>query len=370
MIKRMIIMLIMVSLVLGGIFGFIEFKGRMIKQFMSSQGEPPQTVSTITARYEDWLPTLEAIGSLRAIQGVEISSEVAGLVTEIYFQQGDTIIANTPLVQLRADDDIAKLKALQATAELAKITWHRSEAQFNAKAISQQTLDFDKANLAVALANVNAQQAVVNKKTIRAPFSGRLGIRAIDLGQYLNAGTTITNMQNLDTVYVDFYLPQQNLGILKLGQAIKVTSDAYPNRKFTGEITVIDPKVDPNTRNVLVRATLKNPEHRLLPGMYSKVELIIGASERYITLPRSAISFNSYGATVFVIDQNQQKWVARQAFVTTGETRGDQISIIKGINEGETIVSSGQIKLHNGTIVLINNSHQPSNDANPQPIDQ
>ncbi len=376
MTKRMLIMLFAVSLVLGAVFGFIEFKGRMIKQFMTAQGEPPQTVSTMTAGYQEWQPELKAVGSLRAVHGVELSAEVAGIVTEIHFKQGDNITANTPLLQLRADSDHAKLKSLTAAAALARITYLRSEGQFKANAISKQTLDADKANLDVALANVAEQQALVDKKTLRAPFAGQVGVRNVDLGQFLNAGTTIATLQALDTVFVDFLLPQQALAALKAGQTVNLKTDTYPNQTFTGEISVINPKVELNTRNVLVRATLKNPEHQLLPGMYATVTIRVGKPQHHITLPRSAISFNPFGATVYLIDKQEAsnnapvKLTAKQSFVTTGETRGDQIAIINGVNEGDTVVTSGQIKLRNGTPVLIDNSVQPSNDADPQPIDQ
>jgi len=376
MFKRMLIMLIVVGVVLGGVFGFIEFKGRMMKQFMTAQGEPPQTVSTIIASYQNWLPKLEAIGTVRASQGVELSSEVAGLVSAIYFKQGDKVAASSTLVQLRVDDETANLKSLIATAELARITFRRSEAQFNAKAISQQTLDMDRANLNIALANVAAQQALIDKKTIRAPFAGQLGIRTVDAGQFLAAGTAIATLQALDTVYADFYLPQQHLAELKTGLTVLLTSDAYPQQEFTGIISVINPKVETDTRNVLVRATFDNPEHKLLPGMYVKVHVVTGDAQPIITIPRTAISFNSFGATVFVVDNKakdangEAKLVARQAFVTTGASRGDQISLVKGINDGDQIVTSGQIKLHNGTAVLVDNTQQPSNEPNPQPIDR
>jgi len=376
MIKRMLIMLVLTGLVIGGIFGFIAFKGRMIKQFMASQGEPPQTVSTITAGLLEWSPKLEAIGSLRAVQGTELSAEVPGIIAEIYFHQGDNVQAGEPLLQLRADDDIAKLKSLNATAELARITYLRDQSQFKAKAISEQTLDIDKANLNVATANVAQQQALLDKKLIRAPFSGQLGIRSVDPGQYLDAGATIATLQALDTIFADFYLPQQALAQLKTGQTVTVKTDTYPNQDFTGTISVINPKVDLNTRNVLVRASLKNPQHKLLPGMYATIQVAIGATERFITLPRTAITFNPFGATVFRVVSNGQdgkdkdKLIARQAFVTTGETRGDQIAIIKGVNEGDIVVTSGQIKLRNGSPILVNNSIQPSNDASPQPKDE
>jgi membrane fusion protein (multidrug efflux system) len=376
MFKRMIIMLIVVGLVLGGIFWFINFKGRMIKEFMMSQGEPLQTVSTTTAGYLEWLPKQEAVGSLQAVQGTNISAEVSGIVAEIHFKQGDNVKLGTPLLQLRADDDIAKLASLKATAQLARTTYQRDLKQFRAEAISKQTVDTDKANLDIALANIAYQQALIDKKLIRAPFTGRLGVRLVDVGQYLDAGTPIANLQALDTIFADFFLPQQALAKLKIGQQVTLKTDAYPTQTFTGTITVINPKIDINTRNVLIRATLKNPKHKLLPGMYAAVNVTTGQAERYITLPRTAITFNSFGATVYRVEKNgkdekgRPRLITKQSFVTTGETRGDQIAILKGVNEGETIVTSGQIKLHNGSPVAVDNSIQPSNDEAPQPIDQ
>jgi len=376
MIKRMIIMLIVVGIVLGGIFGFINFKGRMTKKFMTSQGEPLQTVSTITAGFLEWLPKLEAVGSLQAVQGTNISAEVSGIVAKIHFKQGDNVKLGTPLLQLRADDDLAKLQSLKATEQLARITYQRDLEQFRAEAISKQTVDIDKANLDVAVANVAQQQALVDKKLIRAPFAGRLGVRLVDVGQYLDAGTPISNLQALDTIFVDFFLPQQALPLLKTGQTVSLKSDAYPALDFIGNITVINPKVDVNTRNVLVRATLNNPGHKLLPGMYATVNVATGAAQRFITLPRTAIAFNPFGSTVFRVESNgkdgksNHKQIAKQVFITTGESRGDQITILKGVNEGDIVVTSGQMKLRNGTPVAINNSVLPGNDAAPQPRDE
>ncbi|MEI6269670.1 MAG: efflux RND transporter periplasmic adaptor subunit [Methylococcaceae bacterium] len=376
MIKRMIIMLIVVGLILGGIFGFISFKGRMIKEYMTSQGVPLQTVSTITANSLEWLPKLEAVGSLQAVQGANMSAEVAGIVEKIYFKQGDNVKVGTPLLQLRAYDEIAKLESLKASAQLARITYNRNQAQFSVNAISKQTLDIDKANLDVAIANVGQQQALVDKKLILAPFTGRLGIRLVDVGQYLEAGTAISTLQALDTVFVDFFLPQQALESLKISQKLTLKTDAYPAQTFTGDITVINPKVDIDTRNVQVRATLINPDHKLLPGMYANVTIATGLAHRYITLPRTTITFNAFGSTVYRVDANGQdetgkpKLVAKQSFVTTGDTRGDQIAILTGVKEGETIVTTGQLKLRNGSPVIVDNSIQPSNDATPQPKDQ
>ena len=376
MIKRMIIMLSIVGIILTGIFGFISFKGRMIKQFMSAQGEPLQTVSTTTAESLEWSPKLEAVGNIQAIQGINVSAEVAGIVDEIYFKQGDTVKAGTPLLQLRAYDDKAKLDSLKAAVQLAQVTYLRDQAQYEVNAISKQTLDIDKANLDMANANAAQQQALLNKKLIRAPFTGQLGIRQVDEGQYLEAGAAICTLQALDTVFADFYLPQQLLGSLKLGQQVNLKSDTYPAQTFTGEITVINPKVELNTRNVRLRATLKNSQNKLLPGMYVTVNITTGAANSFITLPRAALTFNTFGSSVYRIEKNGvdekglPKLIAKQSIVITGAMRGDQVAILSGISAGDTIVTAGQIKLHNGSPVTVDNSIQPSNQANPQPIDQ
>ena len=374
MIKRLLIMLVIVGLIFGGIFGFINFKAKMIKQYMASMGNASQTVSTTVASYQDWSSNLNAVGSLAPVQGADLSAEVSGIVTEIFFQQGDDVVAGSPLVQLKADDDIAKLKSLKATEELAHLTYQRNQAQLLAKAISQQIVDSNKADLTRASANVAEQQALVNKKLIRAPFSGRLGIRTVNLGQYLNAGTSIVTLQALNTLYVDFFLPQQSLAKIAIGQTIEVHIDAYPSQKFMGKVVVINPKVDANTRNVQIRAVLDNAKHQLLSGMYANVEVVTDSAQRALTLPNTTISFNSYGSTVFLIETNKdeqgtEKRTAKQVFVTTGATRGDQVVILKGIKEGDTVVTSGQLKLRNGSVVLINNTVQPSNEANPQPND-
>ncbi len=376
MAKRMIVMLLLVGLTLGGVFGFIAFKNRLIKRTMQAQSHPPQTVSTTRAVYQEWLPRLEAVGSVRAEQGADLSAEVAGIVSAIEFKQGDEVKAGALLVQLRAEDDIAKLESLKSAAELARITYLRDQAQFEAKAVSRQTLDTDAANLKQALANAAQQQALVNKKSIRAPFAGQLGIRRVDLGQYLSAGTAVVTLQSLDPVFVDFFLPQQTLAEIQVGQAVSVRTDAYPDEHFGGRIAVIDPKVDADTRNIQVRGVFKNPGHRLLPGMYASVSVAVGQPRRYLTLPLTAITFNPDGATVFRVEQNGKdkqgnpRLVARQNFVTLGETRGDQVAVIKGVSEGETVVTAGQIKLRNGSTVLINNTVEPTNDAAPQPPDE
>jgi membrane fusion protein (multidrug efflux system) len=377
MTKRMVIMLIAVAIVFGGIFGFQAFKASMIKKFMTAMGSPPQTVSATKAAYGEWQPKLEAVGSLRAVLGAELSLEVAGVVDTITFNSGDDIEQGKLLLKLRAGDEVAKLESLRAVAELNEITYERDQKQFKMQAVSQATLDTDAANLKNAKAQVVQQQAILDKKFLRAPFDGHLGIRAVDLGQYLSAGTPIVTLQALDPIFVDFFVPQQSVDQVRLGQSVIVKVGVFKDQTFAGEISAINPKVDAGSRNVQIRATLKNPDHKLLPGMYATVDIATGAPQSYITLPQTAISFNPYGDTVYVVDSKAvdtagkpPQLIARQTFVTTGPTRGDQVAVLKGIDEGDLIVTAGQIKLHNGSTVLIDNSITPTADAAPVLIDR
>ena len=377
MTKRMVIMLIAVAIVFGGIFGFQAFKASMIKKFMTAMGSPPQTVSAAKAAYSAWQPKLEAIGTLRAVKGADLSLDVPGVVASISFNSGDDVEQGAPLLKLRVEDDLAKLESLQAMAELSEIVNQRDQKQFKMQAVSQATLDTDAANLKNAKAQVVQQQAIIDKKFLRAPFAGHLGIRAVDLGQYLAAGTVIVTLQALDPILIDFFLPQQAVDQVRLGQSVTVKIDAFKDQTFAGEISAINPKVDAGSRNVQIRATLKNPDHKLLPGMYATVDIATGAPQSYITLPQTAISFNPYGDTVYVVDSKAvdtagkpPQLIARQTFVTTGPTRGDQVAVLKGIDEGDLIVTAGQIKLHNGSTVLIDNSITPTADAAPVLIDR
>jgi membrane fusion protein (multidrug efflux system) len=377
MTKRMVIMLVAVAVVLGAIYGFQVFKGIMIKKFMSAMGNPTQTVSVTKAAYSPWQPTIEAIGSLRAVKGADLSIEVSGVVDSISFNSGDDVEEGAILLKLRSGDDIARLESLQATAELNQITYDRDQKQFKLQAVSQATLDTDAANLKNANAQVAQQQAILDKKTLRAPFAGHLGIRAVDLGQFLSAGTAIVTLQALDPVFLDFFVPQQAVAQVQIGQSVAVKIDAYKDRTFTGEITALNPKVDASSRNVQIRATLKNADHKLLPGMYATVDISTGASQKYITLPQTVITYNPYGDTVYIVDDKgtdangKPQLTARQTFVTTGPTRGDQVAILKGVNDGDTIVTAGQIKLHNGSTVMIDNSISPTADATPNvPLDR
>jgi membrane fusion protein (multidrug efflux system) len=373
MTKRMVIMLIAVAVVLGGLFGFGTFRNIMMHKFMSSAGVPPQTVSTMKAEISEWQPQLRAVGSLRAVRGADLSPQVAGTVSAVHFESGAEVQQGALLVDLMAADDIARLNALKASAALARITYERDRRQFQAQAISKQILDADEQNLKNAEAQVAQQQALVNYKSISAPFAGRLGIRQVDIGQYLSPGTVVVTLQALDPIYFDFFMPQQALDVLEPGLPVSVETDTYPGVTFDGKVTAINPKVDSDTRNVQVRASLGNPDHKLLPGMYANVTLRFGTPQPYVTLPQTAISYNPYGNLVYVVanqgndPSGKPKLVATQKFVTLGETRGDQIAILTGISDGEEVVTNGLNKLRNGIPVVVNNAVQPSNDPAPNP---
>lgn len=369
----MIIMLVAVGILFGLIFGWKAIGNYMMSQYFLQMKSPAVTVSTMKVETSLWQPTLKSVGSMRARLGVNVTTELAGMVQTILFTPGALVKKGAVLAQLNADAELGQLRSLQAQVELAKITYKRDKAQYAVRAVSRQTVDTDEWNLRNLEAQVAQQAATVQKKTIRAPFAGQLGINNINPGQYLNVGDTVTTLQALDPLYADFYLPQQDLAQLKVGQTVKVVTDTFPEKVFLGKITTIEPIVDSATRNVQVEATIPNPDYLLKPGMFTRVEVETGAKESHLTLPQSAISFNPYGDIVFLVKQSDQKdknnkpiLVVKQVFVTVGETRGDQIAVLKGLHEGDIVVTSGQLKLKNGSHVLINNKIQPSNEASPK----
>jgi len=368
--KRMKIMLISLAILFGGIFIYKVIGGLMLKHFMATRSHVV-TVSTTVAHYEMWQPKRVASGSMRAIRGVNVTTELAGLVQTIYFTPGASVNKGDVLLQLNADNDIALQHSLEAQAELAKVTYNRDKAQFAVQGVSKQTVDTDAANLKNLTAQVAQQAAIVQKKTIVAPFTGRLGINLVNPGQYINRGDAIVMLQTLDPIYVDFYVPQQALSKLKVGISVNVTLDAFPDKIFTGKVTTINPGVDDTTRNVEVEATIANPKAELAPGMFVTVQAVTGASLKYITLPQSVVTFNPYGEIVFVVRKTGKDWkgkptqIATQAFVKTGDTLGDKIAILSGLKDGDVVVTSGQLKLKNNSEVTIDNSVKESTNLTP-----
>lgn len=376
MTKRMTIMLAIAGLIFGGVIVFLVVRGIFIKQYIASMGQPPQTISTTTVNFENWEPTISAVGTLKAQKGTDITPQLAGIVSEIPFESDSDVKQGDLLVGLANEDDVAKLKALEADANLARLTYNRTKELVRSRAVSQAQLDNATANLKSAMAQVAAQQALVDKKQIRAPFDGHVGIRLVDIGQYLTAGQKITTLQALDPIYIDFTLAQRDINLVAVDQSIAITTDAYPGKTFNGKVIALDPKLDPITRNIAVRAQLTNADHKLLPGMFASITITTGVKEKKLTLPQTAITYNPYGETIFLVVKGtpdadgKTPLIAQQKFVKTGTTRGDQVAIVSGVDEGQIVVSSGQLKLKNGTPVIINNDMPLPNDADPQPQDQ
>src|SRR5438105_1768853 len=348
--KRLWLWLILVTSF--SVLGFAAIFAFPIFAFMKTgfPQQPPVTVATVVAHYQDWMPQIRVVGSLKPVRGADLSVEVPGIVDQVNFDSGGEIQAGAPILHLRDGDIAARLHTLQAAQDLAQANYNRDKAQFDRQLISKQQFDTTASTLASAQAQVAEQQAVLEKYMLRAPFAGHVGVRTVNSGQYLSPGTAVVTLQALDPIYLDFSLPQQQLEQAKVGQAISVMVDAYPGTTFRGQITTIDPKVDPATRNVAVRATLPNPQRKLLPGMYATAQISTGKPDRYITLPQTAITFNPYGSMVYLVQETTDKngkntLAANQTVVTTGSTRGDQIAVLSGLKDGDVVVSAGQMKL-------------------------
>ncbi|MDP9007607.1 MAG: efflux RND transporter periplasmic adaptor subunit [Pseudomonadota bacterium] len=376
MIRPLVIMAIIVAVVLGIVFGVQYFFGKMGKKFMAASASAPQTVSTTVAATAEWQPYYQSTGTLRAVRGADLSAQAAGVVDQIAFDSGNEVPAGKVLLRLKPNDDYAKLQQLQAAAELADQTYKRDQEQFAAQAISQANLDTDLSTQKSAHAQVAAQAALIEEKIVKAPFAGRLGIRQVDIGQYLTAGTAIVTLQALDPILIDFYLPQQALAQMKTGQPVTATVDTYPGGSFQGTVESINSKVDSASRNVQVRASLRNADLRLVPGMFASVRIEYGDKRNPVTLPQTAVTYNPYGDTVYVVEQHgvddkgHPRLEVQQRFVKLGPTRGDQIAVESGIKPGETIVVAGQMKLRNGVPVTVNNDVLPANDVDPHPPNQ
>jgi membrane fusion protein, multidrug efflux system len=366
--RRLIVVVAVVGGLLALLVGGHLFIGHMINQAMAKNSAPPQTVTTTVVKYSDWQPQITAVGSVRAVRGVDITTEVTGLVRSVDFRSGDDAKRGQVLVRLNSDADVATLHSLEAAADLAATVYARDKMQFEAQAISQAQLDADAADLKNRRAQAAAQAALVEKKILRAPFDGRLGITTVNPGQYLNTGDKVVTLQELDPVYVDFRLPQEQLAQVRPGLEVRVTLDAFPGESFVGKINAVDPLVDASSRNFQAEATVPNPTRRVLPGMFVRVTVLTGAQQHYLTLPQTSITYNPYGSTVFLVQKDAKGTrTAQQTFVTTGPTRGDQVAVLNGLKEGEEVVTSGQLKLKNGTPIEVSSALQPADAAHPTP---
>jgi membrane fusion protein, multidrug efflux system len=373
MAKRMVLML-GVTLALLSALGFVKFKQVQSAVHASSFQPPPEAVTSVVAQREQWPATMSIIGTMEAVHGVTVSADLPGTVARIAFESGQPVREGEVLVELDTRQERAQLAALEAQRDLAKVNYGRTQQLVNEGVVSRVEYDQATAQQKSTEANVAETRATIERKTIRAPFSGILGIRKVNLGQYLAAGTAVVPLQSLNPIYVNFGVPQQTAGQIRVGRNLRVTSEDVAGQVFTGRVTAIDSVVDETTRNIQVQATLSNPEGKLRPGMFVQVEAVLGASRPVITLPASAISYAPYGDSVFIITDlkdpkgNTYRGV-RQQFVKLEGSRGDQVAIVSGVNAGDEVVSSGVFKLRNGAAVQVNNHVKPGNNPAPKPED-
>jgi membrane fusion protein, multidrug efflux system len=365
---------LLVLLVLGGLAGVKALQIRKMLAGMNAAAQPPESVSSVEVREEKWQETLDAIGSITAVQGVNVTPEVAGAVSQIAFESGAVVAKGDLLIRLDTSSEEAQLRAIEAQANLARINAERLRILRTEKTVSQSELDTAEATLNQAQANADAIQATIGKKTIRAPFAGRLGIRLVNLGEYLDTGKPIVSLQSLSPVYADFSLPQQELSRLKAGLRVRVTTDTYPGQQFEGALTAINPNLDPSTRSVGLQATFENAEQLLRPGMFARVAVLLPEEKNALVIPATSVLSAPYGDSVYVIESKpgpdgKPALTVRQQFVRTGRARGDFISVESGLKPGDRIVNSGIFKLRNGMAVVENNDLTPKASQKPQPKD-
>jgi membrane fusion protein (multidrug efflux system) len=357
-----IVGLIVLIAVLGGIKGLQIFRMTAAgKQF----APPPETITSFEVQTKTWETLLTSVGTLEAVQGVMVTAELKGKVENIAFEPGAKVLAGDLLVQQDISSETAQLRASEAAVKLAKITLERTRKLLTEKTVSQSEYDNADAQYKQAAAQADNIRATIAKKTIRAPFAGRLGIRLINLGQTLNEGDAIVSLQSFDPIFVNFSLPQQQLAKVRPGLTVRMTTDALPGRTIEGKITAINPAVDAATRNIEIQATAENPEEQLRPGMFVSVNVVLPTLEKVLPIPATAVNYAPYGDSVFVVEEkkneknNQPSMIVRQQFIRLGEKRGDFIAVASGLKEGETIASTGVFKLRNGQSVVVNNALAP-----------
>jgi membrane fusion protein (multidrug efflux system) len=363
-------LLVVVGVLVGAKAGQIVTMVRAGESFVP----PPEAVTAAKVEAAEWEPSRPAIGSLVAVRGVTLAAEVPGTVREIAFESGRSVRRGALLVKLDTSAEEAQLAAARAEASLARLGHARAQRLRQGEANAQADLDAAEARAKQADATVANLRAIIAKKTIRAPFDGRIAIRQVELGQVVSPGSPIASLQSVSPIHADFWLPQQALAELELGQRARVRTDTFGDHEWTGEITTINPEVDPATRNVRVRATLPNDDGRLRPGMFVKVEVLSAEKRRVLAIPATAVIFAPYGDSVFAIEEKKDEAgkttaVARQKFIRTGERRGDVVAVTSGLDAGETIVSSGAFKLRNGVTVAVNNALAPQAQLAPKPTD-
>jgi membrane fusion protein (multidrug efflux system) len=354
-IKRLILVLLLLTVMFGGIFGWKYFSGQKLAAMMGKP-PPPATIASAQVRLETWQPYLHAVGSVEATQGVSVTTEVPGQVRKILAESGQHVEAGDVILQLDDSVDKAELEGLIAQHTLGKLQFERARKLLKDRSVSQSEYDQSRAQMDSAAATVTSKRALIAKKVVRAPFSGQLGIVEVNLGEYLSPGATIVPLQALDPVFVDYTLPERHFARVRVGQPVKVEVQAYADRTFEGIISAVNPGIDSGTRSLRLRATLDNPDHLLRHGMFAEVRTVLPARDGILTLPRTAITYNPYGESVFVIQNKDGAQIVQRRPVKTGEVREGRVEIVEGLQAGQQVVSAGQNKLRNGQAVSIDNS--------------
>lgn len=372
MFKKIVLTALGILLLAGVIVGIKALQIRAMIQAGASAPKPVETVSTALVETDRWVRSIESVGSLRAVQGTDLSTETSGIVTSIHFENGAEVGEGDLLVKLDSEAEEAALRSAEAEADLARTVYERTKMLRASNAMPQSDLDAAASQLRKVSALVEQLRAAIAKKQLRAPFAGRLGIREINLGQFVQNGDKIVPLQSLDPIHVDFLLPQQLISTLATGQKVLVTTDAYPGRVFEGELTAINSEVDRVTRNIRLQGTLKNSDGALRPGMYARVEIFEGGEDEVLRIPLTALFRAPYGDSVFVVLEKtapggEMEMVVEQRFIRTGRAVGDFVSVTEGLNEGDTVVTAGAFKLRNGSAVRVDNSLAPRPSLSPTP---
>jgi membrane fusion protein, multidrug efflux system len=373
MAKRMFLMLVVAAAVIAGL-GYFKLRQVQAAVKSSTYTPPPEAITTVVAKQETWPATMSVVGTVAAIHGVTVSADLPGTVDQIKFESGTSVQAGDVLVELDTRQERAQLSSTEAQRELAKVNYARTERLVKEGVISR--MDYDKALADQKQTEANSAEikAAIDRKTIRAPFSGVLGIRQVNLGQYLAAGNPIVSLQSLNPIYVNFSVPQQVMGHVRIGQSVRIAPDDLARVTFNGRVNALDSVVDQTTRNVQIQATLANPQGKLHPGMFAQVEVGVGASQSVFPLPASAISYAPFGDSVYIVGDmkaptGQSYRGVRQQFVKIQGARGDQVGVVSGLHAGDEVVTSGVFKLRNGAAVAVNNKIQPGNNPAPKPED-
>lgn len=367
--KRILLTAVIALGILGAIFGFKYLQVRKALAALAARKPVPAAVTTARAARQQWAQTLGAVGTLQSYQGITVRSEIEGRITRITFESGGRVKDGDVLVEMDTATEAAQLRSYEATARLAELNLQRARELRQTNANTQADLDATEAAFLQAQASIEATKATLAKKRIVAPFDGRIGIRQVNIGQFLNKGDPLATLEAVDPIYADFALPQQTIAQLAVGLPVKVAVDAFPDRLFDGRIEAIDPRITDTTRNLRLRATLANRDESLHPGMFARIDVVLPGENAVIVLPATAVVYSPYGDSVYVVAQKDGAPIAAQRWVKAGPKRGDLISLLEGLKEGEEVVTIGQSKLRPGSPLKVNNAIVPDSSLAPKPAE-